>query len=460
MYGIHFDHHTLSIARDGALLAHEPLAVESGEGEARVGRAALSVARGRPDAVALTHWRQLGGEARDDGGGAARSVALEMLAHFRALGVNERVDAVVAIPSDLDAAALSGLRGALSAAGIDAREFVDAATLTAAAVTERAHYVVLDAGWKSATATRVSGGAECAFEESFVSERVNLLDVYDLWLAAVAAAMVKNTRFDPLLTLDTEQGLFASLPQLAERAAKEGKVEAAIESNGGRFAVEVDAQLFAESAQPFYRELSRLARSARIAGQGAALVLPAESRRWPGFLARLLESEQDGVVIAPAGLAAVAASMRTAVDDSPRLRRHVPRLAEHALAADIEYVSAAVVSPSRALPVTHILFGGDSMRFPEGGVVIGTEEVSNVPHIALPRAAAGVSRRHCSLRREGERTILVDHSRYGTWVNGARVKERATLRPGDRVRVGTPGVEFTLISAAAAGRPVSMNEGP
>ena len=86
------------------------------------------------------------------------------------------------------------------------------------------------------------------------------------------------------------------------------------------------------------------------------------------------------------------------------------------------------------------------------GSSIGTEEVSNTPHIALPRAAAGVSRRHCSLRREGERTVLIDHSRYGTWVNGARVRERATVRPGDRVRVGTPGVEFTLISAAAFAR--------
>ncbi|HKU89508.1 MAG TPA: FHA domain-containing protein, partial [Steroidobacteraceae bacterium] len=110
-------------------------------------------------------------------------------------------------------------------------------------------------------------------------------------------------------------------------------------------------------------------------------------------------------------------------------------------------------SPGRALPVTHILYGGDSMRFPESGLVIGTEEVSNTPHITLPRAAAGVSRRHCSLRREGERTILIDHSRYGTWINGARVRERAAVRPGDRVRVGTPGVEFTLISAAAFGGP-------
>ncbi len=79
--------------------------------------------------------------------------------------------------------------------------------------------------------------------------------------------------------------------------------------------------------------------------------------------------------------------------------------------------------------------------------MIGTDEVSDTPHITLARAAAGVSRRHCSLRREDERTILIDHSRYGTWVNGARVRERAIVRPGDRVRVGTPGVEFTLISA-------------
>jgi hypothetical protein len=320
-------------------------------------------------------------------------------------------------------------------------------------VIDRSHYVVLDAGWRSATATRVSGGAECIFEEAFVSERANLLDVYDLWLIAVAAALVKNTRFDPLLSLEVEQRLFADLPALAARAATEGKVDAVVEADGSRFSVPVEAQMFADAAQPFYRELARLARIARIAGQSAALVLPAESRRWPGFLPRLLELEQDGLVIAPAGIAAVAASLQVAnLPETPRLRRHIARAAEHNLAADIEYVASVSTSPARALPVTHILFGGDSMRFPEVGLVIGTDEVANAPHIALPRAAAGVSRRHCSLRREGERTVLVDHSRFGTWVNGARVRERATVRPGDRVRVGTPGVEFTLISAAAAAR--------
>ncbi|HEU4590269.1 MAG TPA: FHA domain-containing protein [Steroidobacteraceae bacterium] len=446
MYGIHFDHHTLSIARDGELLASEPLAVETGA-EPRAGSAALATARGRPTEVSLGHWRELG---RNEA--ASRNVARELVAQLAALGVTGRIDAVVAVPADLDVSALSALRGAMQAAGVDARDFVDAAALTAAAIGDRGHYVILEAGWRSATAARVAGGAECAVEEAFLSERANLLDVYDLWLISVAAAMVKNTRFDPLLSLAVEQRLFAALPQVAARAATEGAAEAALEEDGSRFAVSVNAQVFADAAQPFYRELARLARSARIAGQGAALVLPAESRRWPGFLPRLLENEQDGVVIVPAGIASVAASLQSADPGAaPRLRRHVARIAEHALSAAVEYVSSASSSPGHALPVTHILYGGDSMRFPESGLVIGTEEVSNTPHITLPRAAAGVSRRHCSLRREGERTILIDHSRHGTWVNGARVRERAAVRPGDRVRVGTPGVEFTLISAAAFG---------
>ena len=206
MYGIHLDHHTLSIARDGELLASEPLAVETVEGEARAGAAALATARGRPDEVSLNHWRELG---RNEA--AARNVAREMIVQLRTLGISERIDAVIAVPADLDPGVLATMRGALHAAGVDTRDFVDSAALGAAAIGERGHYVLLEAGWRSATATRVSGGGECAFEEAFVSERANLLDVYDLWLVAVAGAMVKNTRFDPLL----EPGVRAAAVRIA-----------------------------------------------------------------------------------------------------------------------------------------------------------------------------------------------------------------------------------------------------
>ena len=98
MYGIHLDHHTLSIARDGELLASEPLAVETGAGESRAGAAALATARGRPDEVSLNHWRELGRSEP-----AARNVAREMIVQLRMLKISERIDAVVAVPADLDA---------------------------------------------------------------------------------------------------------------------------------------------------------------------------------------------------------------------------------------------------------------------------------------------------------------------------------------------------------------------
>lgn len=63
----------------------------------------------------------------------------------------------------------------------------------------------------------------------------------------------------------------------------------------------------------------------------------------------------------------------------------------------------------------------------------------------LSGAIAGISRMHCTLRRVGGEVLVEDHSRYGTYLNGRRVEERAVLRPGDRLRLGTPGIEVQLI---------------
>jgi pSer/pThr/pTyr-binding forkhead associated (FHA) protein len=70
--------------------------------------------------------------------------------------------------------------------------------------------------------------------------------------------------------------------------------------------------------------------------------------------------------------------------------------------------------------------------------------------IALPDGLAGVSRRHCTLTPEGDELVLLDHSSFGTFVNGERVAERVRVRAGDRVRLGDPGVELALIAVDAA----------
>jgi pSer/pThr/pTyr-binding forkhead associated (FHA) protein len=44
--------------------------------------------------------------------------------------------------------------------------------------------------------------------------------------------------------------------------------------------------------------------------------------------------------------------------------------------------------------------------------------------------------------------VLIDHSRYGTWINDERVRGRQRLAAGDRVRVGDLGIELNLITVS------------
>ncbi|MGB8327879.1 MAG: FHA domain-containing protein, partial [Steroidobacteraceae bacterium] len=80
------------------------------------------------------------------------------------------------------------------------------------------------------------------------------------------------------------------------------------------------------------------------------------------------------------------------------------------------------------------------------GRALTSAPTSGAATIELPEGLAAVSRRHCTLLREGGELMLIDHSRYGTLVNGERVAGRTRLRTGDTVRLGDPPVELSLIA--------------
>jgi pSer/pThr/pTyr-binding forkhead associated (FHA) protein len=101
------------------------------------------------------------------------------------------------------------------------------------------------------------------------------------------------------------------------------------------------------------------------------------------------------------------------------------------------------VSPS------HLLLNGQVFALGAEPIVIGRLP-AGPRTIALPDGLAGVSRRHCTLAPEGDELVLLDHSSFGTFVNGERVAERVRVRAGDRVRIGDPGVELALIAVDEA----------
>jgi pSer/pThr/pTyr-binding forkhead associated (FHA) protein len=46
----------------------------------------------------------------------------------------------------------------------------------------------------------------------------------------------------------------------------------------------------------------------------------------------------------------------------------------------------------------------------------------------------------------GAEVVVEDTSTWGTFVNGERIASRAVLAAGDRLRLGTPGIELQLIA--------------
>lgn len=95
---------------------------------------------------------------------------------------------------------------------------------------------------------------------------------------------------------------------------------------------------------------------------------------------------------------------------------------------------------------SHVLWDGRAYPLQPDTLVVGREPTINPRYITLPDGLAGVSRRHCTFVHDGDELVLLDHSSFGTFVNGERVQERVRIYAGDRVRLGEPGIELTLIA--------------
>jgi hypothetical protein len=103
---------------------------------------------------------------------------------------------------------------------------------------------------------------------------------------------------------------------------------------------------------------------------------------------------------------------------------------------------------------THVVYRGRAIPIPAQGMLLGRAEAgarTALQGLQLPEGIAGLSRRHCTLQRSGNRTQVIDHSRHGTFVDGLRVHGRGFLAAGSVLRLGTPGIELPLIALGPHG---------
>jgi hypothetical protein len=437
---------SVSLARDGAVLVSAPSVIFDGGGNDPAGTNAWHALRRQPTITSTRHLGQLISQPMPSGRAAALFAA-ELTQHLAKHPALEGEHVWITAPIRADAGGLGSVLGIAQSLGLVVDGFIDSAAVTVASIKAARNVLVLELGLHHAAAASVESHVQARRRRAIVSEQGGLIELYQAWLAFISTAMVKRTRFDPFTNAATEQQLFDALPALTKQTAETGSTTAAVSNGDARFEVSLTRDQFAEAAQPIYRELIRLLHALRPAGAEVTLVMSESGASMPGFRELLQQFIGCELITVPEGFAAAAASLidlpEAASGEPVRLLRRLPLQEQRALANE---VSREVLGRSNASSTpSHLLFDGRAIPLIASSLVVGRAPGAGQA-LTLPDGLAGVSRRHCTFVRDGGEVVLVDHSHYGTFVNGERVSERVRIHAGDKVRLGEPGIELSLIS--------------
>ncbi len=368
--------------------------------------------------------------------------------------VQEGIDrAILLVPPWYADSELGLLLGISRACGIPVTGMVDS-TLAAALGVEGDSAIHLDLHLHRATGVRVTRAERLRREEVRSEEGCGLIALSNTWAEFLAEKFVRETRFDPLHAAPTEQRLYDSMPDVLDSLREKESELVVLESANREHSIEISREELGSAAASSYRRILELARSL-AAGEEPVVRISARLAALPGF-AELVGSEiSTDVVPLPPGIA---------TQSVLKYRNHLPHAGGNdgaipfvvSLPVEDQGADPAVTTPApEALrqpnerTPTHVLWEGVAYPIDPGPFLIGIGIPEGSRGLNLSGAVAGISRRHCSIRRVDERVEVEDHSRYGSYLNGRRVEEKALLRAGDRLRLGTPGIEVQIIEVAS-----------
>ncbi|MEL7023369.1 MAG: FHA domain-containing protein [Pseudomonadota bacterium] len=410
------------------------------------GERAERSARLHPRRIQMDYWYRLDTQTvpnfapltRAD---VAASQLRELLEPFSA---DTRHGAIV-VPPYMSRETLGLLQGLCQAVDFRLIALVDAATAAT-----RQHYV-------DAVPLHVEFGLHCvwvakmrqtanssALEDVQILEGSGLLALHDAWMRWFAAEFVRQSRFDPLHSAPSEQALFDALPNwLAGLEGAESQT-LSLTVDGGTYAIEVEMVDVVNVVFEHYQRLADLARAMLASGESPVFQMRDRTTMLPG-LAELLVTRVGGIFVAQEddSMLTGVLSRLSAIGENPsRIVRELPVQGEVVGVVNDD-------APAHGVP-THILLGDRAYPLSADAVIVGGGGAPGLArYLAIESGLAGVSSIHCEVSVEGGQCLLIDRSRYGTFLNGSRISGSATLRAGDTVRVGTPGQELHLIREEA-----------
>ena len=445
----HINDAGISVLSADRLLYREPGFALLDDDELTTGLKAFENARIKPRKIQNRFWSELTTDALPDRRfqhlSAADLVSRQLEQIWNAVAAaGDRL--VVAVPAYMSGENLGLFLGIANELDVPVVGLVDAAVAATRREFQGAVPVHVDLGLHVTTLSRLKQGGQAQLDRSAIIDNSGMLALYDAWIRVISDAFVKQSRFDPLHTAETEQLLLDRLGDWLSAAAASERVDLEIEYRGIAHGVELESLDLISAAGPVYQRIASQLRAIYRAEETPAIQLSDRAARMPG-LADMLAARVGGeIFLLEPG--ATARGLLTRCRDMQRGDGGVT------LIRQLPWDQSPVRIEQDEAPVTagqptHLLFENTAYPIDAKPLLMGSQPVAGERWIDLRGDMPGVSRRHCSIERKNGQCIVQDFSRYGTFLNGHKIDGSAVLQVGDLVRLGSPGYEFRLIMTEA-----------
>ncbi len=270
--------------------------------------------------------------------------------------------------------------------------------------------------------------------------------LYSEWVKAIADEFVRTTRFDPFGQAVYEQELYSRLPGVLRDLQVNSSITFEMKGGSQIYQMPLGYNFLVKKSRKVFHTVAQLikamARKYGASEMPVALEVTHRVSHLPGFKEAMSKIANTQIIELEPGSSALGV-----LDFEDRFAIQRKSQGVTFLTSRPWQTSHLLHVPSFLDPKspTHILYGNLAYPISYKPLIIGQGTKTDVD-ISIQDNVAGVSPKHCTIQISSDDVLLVDHSEFGTFVDGMKVPETAVLKLGQTIRIGTPEQELYLIA--------------
>ncbi|MFC1824430.1 FHA domain-containing protein [Thermodesulfobacteriota bacterium] len=419
-----------------------------------VGKQAEKQAHLHPNTVQNRFWDQLNTDHIKELTGPAQNNAEIACAHLAMIWEKIKFygsEMMISVPGSMSRTQMGLILGVAQELSIHVKGFVTQAVASPPHSFPESRLLYMDIYLHRTEITPLIQGERLSQGETVTLGEAGLMHLYRSWVEALAEEFVRTTRFDPLHRAEYEQELYDRLPDVLSHLSHNSTMRFEMRARQTVHNVTLTRDLLNKRAEPFFKRVRGLVVSALEGGgneKSSTLILSNRIARLPGIEAIRKTIDSCRTVELEAGGCALNVfrnreqfESRSDGSGASYFTSRPWRVAQQLTKTKIQGV------PFEQTP-THLLYRDLAYPITSAPIFIGREPVPEERSLTISNTQ--VSRKHCSVRQEGEDIVLTVYSSAGTYVNENRVEGSSRVTLGQIIRIGNSKETVRLIASLDA----------